>query len=70
MYTLIGKTSTNAVRQTRGNCFLVCPGGSVIVVYPANVWYGKVTPELLNRIITEHLQHGTPMQKHVYHHGC
>jgi (2Fe-2S) ferredoxin len=41
----------------------------VIVVYPDNVWYGKVTPELLNRIITEHLQHGTPMQKHVYHHG-
>jgi (2Fe-2S) ferredoxin len=69
IYTLIDKTSTNAVRQTRGNCFLVCSGGPVVVVYPDNVWYRKVTPELLDRIITEHLQHGTPVQEHVYHDG-
>jgi (2Fe-2S) ferredoxin/uncharacterized damage-inducible protein DinB len=59
----------NAVRQTRCNCFLVCSGGPVVVVYPDNVWYRKVTPELLDRIITEHLQNGTPVQEHVYHQG-
>jgi (2Fe-2S) ferredoxin len=62
-------SSSNAVRQTRGNCFLICSGGSVVVVYPDNVWYRKVTPELLDRIIMGHLQHGTPMQEHVYPHG-
>ena len=40
-----------------------------IVVYPDNVWYRKVTPELLDRIITEHLQNGTPVREHVYHQG-
>jgi (2Fe-2S) ferredoxin/uncharacterized damage-inducible protein DinB len=58
-----------AVRQTRCNCFLVCSGGPVVVVYPDNVWYRKVTPELLDRIITEHLKDGTPVQEHVYHQG-
>lgn len=41
----------------------------MVVVYPDNVWYRKVTPALLDRIITEHLQHGTPVQEHVYHQG-
>lgn len=36
------------------------------MVYPDNVWYRKVTPDLLDRIITEHLQHGTLAQEHVY----
>jgi (2Fe-2S) ferredoxin/uncharacterized damage-inducible protein DinB len=59
----------NAVRQTRCNCFLVCSGGPVVVVYPDNVWYRKVSPELLDRIITEHLKDGKPVQEHVYHQG-
>jgi (2Fe-2S) ferredoxin len=59
----------NAVRQTRCNCFLVCSGGPIVVVYPDNVWYRKVTPELLDRIITEHLKNGTPVQEHVYYQG-
>ena len=29
----------------------------------------KVTPELLDRIITEHLENGTPVQEYVYHQG-
>jgi (2Fe-2S) ferredoxin len=60
---------TDAVRQTRCNCFLVCSGGPVVVVYPDNVWYRKVSPELLDRIITEHLKNGKPVQEHVYHQG-
>jgi (2Fe-2S) ferredoxin len=59
----------DAVRQTRCNCFLVCSGAPIVVVYPDNVWYRKVTPGLLDRIITEYLQHGTPVQEHVYHQG-
>jgi len=41
----------------------------MVVVYPDNVWYRKVTPEVLDRIVTEHLQHGTPVREHVYHQG-
>jgi len=41
----------------------------VVVVYPDNVWYRKITPELLDRIMTEHLQNGMPVQEHVYHQG-
>jgi (2Fe-2S) ferredoxin len=39
----------------------------VVVVYPDNVWYRKVTPEPLNRIITAHVKNGMPLQEHVYH---
>jgi (2Fe-2S) ferredoxin len=34
-----------------------------MVVYPEGTWYGSVTPERFERILTEHLLAGNPVQE-------
>jgi (2Fe-2S) ferredoxin len=57
----------NRVKRGETPCLGVCSGGPIVVVYPDGVWYWRVTPELLERIVVEHLAGGRIVEEAVFH---
>ena len=55
------------VKRGETPCLGVCSGGPIVVVYPDGVWYGGVTPALLERIVVEHLRDGRVVEEAVFH---
>ena len=55
------------VKRGETPCLGVCALGPIVVVYPEGVWYAGVTPELLERIVVEHLRDDRIVEDAVFH---
>lgn len=58
---------SGGVERSQCHCFGICHSGPLVVVYPEGIWYHSVTPEVLERIINEHLVNGKPVTENIFH---
>ena len=60
-------TGQPLIFRTKANCLRICQEGPILLVYPDGIWYGRATPEAIERILQEHILGGQPVTELMVH---
>jgi (2Fe-2S) ferredoxin len=58
------------VRANKAGCLDQCEHGPTIVVYPDEVWYGRVSEDDLDEIVASHIVGGKPVERLILPDEC
>ena len=62
----LGLTGVSGVYRTKVNCLRICRSGPIMLIYPDGAWYHSCTPEVIERIIQEHVINNTPVEEYIF----